>query len=145
MFGSSGYIVLYSFGGIAVGSSDLPRRWQRILVFAAGPCAQFVLLGLVLAASPSVLRGVGPGSFRPAVITLGMLWQINLFWPLLNLLPIWPLDGGRISRELLEGGMGRRGVEASLVLSMVVAGAVAVHALLAETGRGFIPYLGRMG
>src|SRR5438105_12992959 len=38
-FGSRGNIVLYSFGGLAVGSSELESRWQRVVVFLAGPGA----------------------------------------------------------------------------------------------------------
>src|SRR3954451_7375602 len=29
LFGSEGHIVLYSLGGLAVGSNRLPSRWQR--------------------------------------------------------------------------------------------------------------------
>jgi Zn-dependent protease len=140
-FGSSGYIVLYSFGGLAVGSSDLPRRWQRIVVYAAGPGAQFLVLGLVWLTGPRVFVRLAPAYPLAGAATYLMLWQINLYWPLLNLLPIWPLDGGRISREVLEGAMGQRGVEASLVVSMVVAGAAAADILLWQHKKGFIPYL----
>ena len=47
---------------------------------------------------------------------------INLFWPLLNLLPIWPLDGGQITREACVGALGQqRGLSISLGISLVVA------------------------
>src|SRR5207302_5403914 len=36
LFGSHGHIVLYSFGGLAIGSSALRSRWQRIAVYFAG-------------------------------------------------------------------------------------------------------------
>src|SRR5215468_11609191 len=36
-FGSSGHIILMGLGGLAVGSSDLPLRRQRIAVYLAGP------------------------------------------------------------------------------------------------------------
>ena len=49
LFGSHGYIVLYSMGGLAVGSNHLDRRWQRIAVSFAGPFAEFLLLGVFLA------------------------------------------------------------------------------------------------
>src|SRR5690348_11709576 len=48
-FGSHAHIVLYSFGGLAVGSKEGLRRWQRVLVLFAGPGAGFVLFGAVLA------------------------------------------------------------------------------------------------
>ena len=43
LFGAEGHIVLYSFGGLAIGSKRLADRWQRIAVSFAGPLAQFIL------------------------------------------------------------------------------------------------------
>src|SRR5688572_12787579 len=47
VFGSHGHIVLYGFGGLALGSSSLPGRWQRVAVFLAGPAIQLLLFGLL--------------------------------------------------------------------------------------------------
>src|SRR5271166_4322717 len=47
-FGYDGHIVLYSFGGLAVGSNAMPNRWQRIAVAFAGPLAGFLYLGLII-------------------------------------------------------------------------------------------------
>src|SRR5262245_38491573 len=41
-FGASGHIVLHGMGGLAIGSSDVPYRWQRVLVSAAGPGIQLL-------------------------------------------------------------------------------------------------------
>ncbi len=49
VFGSDGYILLYSFGGLAFNSNNVRHRWQRVCVSFAGPLAQFVLFGAVLA------------------------------------------------------------------------------------------------
>jgi stage IV sporulation protein FB len=123
LFGSRGHIILYSFGGLAVGSSDLRNRWQRIAVYFAGPFAQLLLLipiGLVVAFTWG-REDVGP--FGQAA--LWNLVYINLFWPVLNLLPIWPLDGGRISYDFLGWLFPRSGNRAALGISMVVAGCIA--------------------
>ena len=40
VFGSDGYIVLYSFGGLAVHANDVRRRWQRVVISLAGPLSQ---------------------------------------------------------------------------------------------------------
>src|SRR5690606_15236505 len=37
IFGSPGNIVLYSFGGLAIGSYQYARAWQRIIISLAGP------------------------------------------------------------------------------------------------------------
>jgi Zn-dependent protease len=148
VFGSKGHIVLYSFGGLAIGSSNLRLRWQRILVLLAGPGIQLLLWGAIWA----YVRFNPPSFeqlFRPNLPqqylweVLNDLWQINLFWPILNLLPIFPLDGGQISREVCQAVSREGGTAFSLGLSMVCAGVLAVHAALGE--KSPIPYLPRMG
>ena len=111
------YIVLYSFGGLAVPTSyrrnALPWT-QQILISFAGPLAGFILAGIVIGIGyalggtvffnrlfgiipiPSVfLPGSGIGN-----ATISMLLWINIYWGLINLLPVIPLDGGRISQQL---------------------------------------------
>jgi stage IV sporulation protein FB len=143
VFGSRGHIVLYSFGGLAIGSNQLRKRWQRILVLFAGPLIQLVLYLIIWKSSRWYLPHVPVASLRPVVLGTMMLLQINWYWPLLNLLPIWPLDGGQIMRELCVWLFGERGVSFSLGISMVVAGLFAAHMLLTaqDPERGFLPYV----
>ncbi len=47
LFGAEGYIVLYSMGGMAIGSNVQSRRWQRILVLLAGPGIQLLLYAAI--------------------------------------------------------------------------------------------------
>ncbi len=157
LFGSDGAIVLYGLGGLASGLSGVSRRWQRVLVLLGGVFAQWVLLAavvLVLFATPS--RELPEGldallerdrslidrvTFRLALAPYSPLLKrlvfdllaINFFWPLFNLLPVWPLDGGQISRELFEGAMGARGVRVALGISMLTAALVAINAALVAT------------
>src|SRR4051794_1694409 len=49
VFGAHGYIVLYSFGGLAVGSNHVDYRWQRVVVSLAGPGIQLIFAGLIWA------------------------------------------------------------------------------------------------
>ena len=163
LFGSYGHIVLYSFGGLAVGSSNLRPRWQRVLVLLGGPGAQLLLwgalwgglylLGSAGAVSPGWAKLTTPrspeaqevlwpslvGPPRPLAILVIMLFEINLFWPLLNLLPVWPLDGGQISRELCEGAWGSRGTTFALGTSLVVSGLLAAHCFLGHNGHRLLP------
>lgn len=140
-FGSKGHIVLYSFGGLAIGSSQLHKRWQRIAVSLAGPFAQFILLGVVWAVAQYYIEAAAAGAPPPRVVVEGllMLWQINLYWPLLNLLPIFPLDGGQVTREVSEAISPERGLWFALGISMVVSGAFAVHFLLGPNSP--VPFL----
>jgi Zn-dependent protease len=143
LFGSHGYIVLYGFGGLAIGSNQLGRRGQRILVLFAGPLIQLVLLGLIWLSKDAMASFIPVHSRRSAAIVWYMLFQINLLWPLLNLMPIWPLDGGQITREVCQGTMRERGTVVSLGISMVVSGLLAIHELSASKGRPLIrlPFL----
>lgn len=141
LFGADGYIVLYGFGGLAVGSNNLSRRWQRIAVSFAGPLAQFMVLGVLI-------LGLWQGWIPPMRELSGLprfafavMFSINLYWPLLNLLPVCPLDGGMISREVLEGFSPNRGLRWSLGLSVACAGLLAVNSLLVVMRqKPIIPY-----
>jgi Zn-dependent protease len=141
LFGAQGHIVLYSFGGLAVGSNPY-RRWQRVLVLLAGPAAQLLLYGCLYAGLRwGRLLDHAPVTWLPHLgILCVMLLEINLYWPLLNLLPVWPLDGGQITREVCEGGWGARGTSVALGISLVVAGLFAAHFFLyAANGHRLLP------
>ncbi len=137
LFGSDGHIVLYGMGGLAIGSSGLDRRWQRIVVYAAGPGAGFLLLGVIWGGVK--LSGVGEKGLPDWAVAAydSMVW-INLAWGLVNLLPVYPLDGGQISRDVCSGLWHDRGVRISLGLSALVAALIAAHALAMELSKGYV-------
>src|SRR5439155_6371683 len=89
---------------------------------------------LVLAVQRIVFLSAGPhGISTFTQVAFNMLLFINLMWPLVNLLPIWPLDGGQISRELFQIWLpGTRGIRASLILALVVAAACALFILIGD-------------
>lgn len=136
-FGSYGHIVLFGFGGLAIGSANLPNRWQRIAVSFAGPLAQFLLYGII-----ELIYWQADLKMFPlwVLIGLGFLKWINLTWPLLNLLPIWPLDGGQISRDFLGWLAPRRGMQLSLGISIICAGLLAINAIMVEQERPLLPF-----
>jgi len=129
-FGQAAQIVIYHFGGLAIPSAWGRRRslrpLERLLVSAAGPAAQLLLAAAVVVG----LRSAGYAvPFPIAAIGLsalvGFLLFVNVFWPLLNLLPVPPLDGGQIVRE----GMLALGIsDAHRIAGMI---GVAVGALVA--------------
>ena len=122
-FGQGARIVLYHFGGLAIPESWGRRRHlrpaERFFVSAAGPVAQLLLaLTVILAvrasgyAIPFPIQSIGEplGLFEgrpyssPYVFALvEFLLFVNVMWPLLNLMPVPPLDGGQMLREGLEG------------------------------------------
>src|SRR5262245_30297448 len=127
MFGSHGYIVLYALGGLAFESSRLDKRWQRIAVYFAGPGVQFILYGILRLLFPYLPLPSDRATLLGFLNVYEFFLWINLAWPILNLLPIWPLDGGQISRELFTAGSPRNGVRLSIQLSITVAGLLALH------------------
>lgn len=152
-FGVRSHVVLYHFGGIAV-PDEVYSAYQygggfdsksRILVSAAGPGVQLVFAGiiilLVLVAGHDLPFYFGPlerflptrrGAPIPNDILRAMaafLLYVNIFWALLNLLPIYPLDGGQIARELFLWFSPGRAIKQSLILSIVTGAVVAVWAL----------------
>jgi membrane-associated protease RseP (regulator of RpoE activity) len=159
-FGRRGHIVLTGLCGLAVGASDLPTRGQRIAVHLAGPGAGFMLaaltVGVFYAYNPVVtlfelgsLFGVqvriGPDVQIPPepvlYVLFNMLW-INIFWGLVNLLPIWPLDGGQTCREICEAYRGRDGQRLAMQISLVTAAGFAVLALIEiVTKKPLVPFL----
>jgi len=99
IFGSSSAITLHGFGGYAQTNNPPREAWQRLIVSAAGPLAGFALVGLVFG---SALLIAWPGRNSYLGATFSFLLMMGIFWNLLNLLPIWPLDGGKIIRELFS-------------------------------------------
>ncbi|TVR51795.1 MAG: hypothetical protein EA425_06285 [Puniceicoccaceae bacterium] len=94
-------ILLLPFGGMAQ-FDELPREPSKELaITAAGPAVNFLLVALIwpFTGMPDLERFAGlpqtPMDF------LHVLLLVNLVMGIFNLLPIFPMDGGRIFRALL--------------------------------------------
>jgi Zn-dependent protease len=127
-FGWPPHIVLYWLGGYASYQPSWGHSTSRtILVLLAGPGAGFVLLGLTVGLEFALaFRGV---ELQPlAQHAMAELILINLAWGVMNLLPVYPLDGGQICRAALSHWRGSDGVEISLKLSLICAICVALLA-----------------
>ena len=149
-YGFRPWITLYGLGGLA--SYDQGRTYGskgaeplgQILMSLAGPAAGFLLAatllaGLVPTSYWQQIDFVSPLGLRPEVITLGNdrladllndLFFICVLWGLVNLLPIYPLDGGQIAREIFQKLNGSAGIRQSLMLSMLAAGMMAAYGLI---------------
>lgn len=105
-------ITLFIFGGVAH-MEDEPPSWRSELAMAiAGPLASLALgLGFLwLAATVSGPIDFNPDDPQAALAGLGpvptlLLWlgPINILLALFNLVPGFPLDGGRVLRAVLWG------------------------------------------
>jgi len=116
-FGARSEIVLQAFGGYAAYSGVWLTRPQSFMVTAAGPAVQ-ILLGLVLLQIIPWLPEMSPFGFY----FLRVLVWISIVWALLNLLPVLPLDGGR----LLDSILGPERIRVTLWVTIIVATLLAI-------------------
>ena len=120
-FGWPPHIVLYSCGGYASYNPTWGHTTGRnILILLAGPGAGFVLYGLLYGIERLLIHQGTHLSFYALVAFSDMEW-INLWWGLVNLLPVHPLDGGQICRAALKHWRPFAGVDISLKISFVTA------------------------
>jgi Zn-dependent protease len=57
------------------------------------------------------------------------LLYVNIWWGIINLLPVYPLDGGRVSRQFFLIWNSHKGILRSLQLSAIIGALVAAYAL----------------
>ena len=91
-------ITLFIFGGVAELEDDPPSAKTEFLMALAGP-ASSAALGLALYGLRAMAQGAGWS--QSVVAVLGYLASINISLAGFNLLPAFPLDGGRVLRAAL--------------------------------------------
>jgi stage IV sporulation protein FB len=117
MFGQEAEISLVALGGVTKRQGPDLSRWKEFFIVLNGPIAGFALFIL----SYQLLFLIGGGKWPVITYALKVAWEVNLFWTLLNLVPVLPLDGGQLLRILLEGALGFRGLKATLAISIFLA------------------------
>jgi Zn-dependent protease len=100
-------IDLWFFGGIAKLNRDSRSPGEELVVAIAGPVVNLLIIGVTAAAS---VAAFGADRFwnvvtlyddpSPALSLLGWLALVNGVLLLFNLVPAFPLDGGRIARAV---------------------------------------------
>jgi Zn-dependent protease len=114
-------ISLHAWGGLTRYRLRSSSRGQIALIAVAGPAvglALGVVVWLVRSASPPPTGSVATDVYR-------QLLFVTVGWSLINLLPVIPLDGGRLLEQLLPGSAQNR-TRTAAVVSVVVA-AIACH------------------
>jgi Zn-dependent protease len=141
-------IVLLPLGGVALLSRSPSRPLHELVIALAGPLVNLLIV-VVLGVGLGLVAVLGawevdtllvPGStIAPTGVGL-LLWllQANLFLVLFNLIPAFPLDGGRVLRALLamRFGFGRAtqfaaGLGKNLALLFGIYGLLSGNLLLA--------------
>ena len=121
-------ITLFIFGGVSNISGEARTARDEFLIAVVGPLTSFVLAGIFWFAAQAIGSTVGlgllfgsPRGFRtlsaPAAV-LTYLATVNLVLGAFNLLPAFPLDGGRVFRSILWG-LTRRYGRATTIATLV--------------------------
>lgn len=144
-FGERPWITLYAMGGLAsYHTAGFSRRmdptFRSVMISLAGPGNQLLLAALIAAIALAFGYGIVRVEFflfldprmqqanEVLYLFAQSLFVVSFFWAVLNLLPIWPLDGGRVMEALTTRINPSDGLRATLLTSM--AGCVLVGAFL---------------
>ncbi len=120
-FGQRPRIELVAFGGLTYPEGRRLRGWREFLVVLDGP-----LFGFLLFLVATLLLATGFFTSPFVVYTLRIFQWVNLFWTVVNLLPVMPLDGGQLLRVILESLCGAKGRKYALFTSMLLSAAFSV-------------------
>ncbi len=91
-------ITLFIFGGMAHTRAEAERAGDEFVIAAAGPLCS-IAVALVLAALYLATTSAGAGA--PVIAVIKQVAVLNMTIAVFNLLPGFPLDGGRLFRALL--------------------------------------------
>ena len=100
-------ITLFLLGGVSHISREARRPWTEFIVAFVGPLLSLVIGGVMLAIAFIVAPIFLSGRLQDGVIVVTLLlgWT-NLALGVFNLLPGFPLDGGRVLRAVIWGFTG---------------------------------------
>jgi stage IV sporulation protein FB len=156
-FGMHSRIVLYWMGGLAI-PEGAPGGWssrktgsltsmQQVVVSLAGPIFGLLLaaflvgvvyafqghveiahLGVIPLPLPELSGTVLDGSRAVFMVLWGGI-IINIVLNLFNLVPIYPLDGGQVARQLMAQMDSQNGIKNSIILSIGAAIVMALFSL----------------
>ncbi|MGH7664621.1 MAG: site-2 protease family protein [Gemmatimonadaceae bacterium] len=90
-------ITLFIFGGVAEMDAEPPSAKAEFLMAGAGPLASILIGAICLAIAALAVGLITP----PVLAVIGYLGTINLVLAVFNLIPGFPLDGGRMLRAAL--------------------------------------------
>jgi Zn-dependent protease/CBS domain-containing protein len=93
-------ITLFIFGGVAEMEGEPPHARAEFMIAIVGPITSFLIAFVFYGAYRAVHAATWP---VPAIGVVGYLSLINALLAVFNLVPGFPLDGGRILRSILWG------------------------------------------
>lgn len=125
IFKQKARIQLVAMGGVTSFVGPKLKFWQQFLITFNGP-----LFGFFLFLIATALLQV---SWPPLVLSiLKMAQYANLFWTIVNLLPVLPLDGGQLLRIVLEAVFGIEGFKASLLIGAILSALLSFYFFMVQ-------------
>jgi Zn-dependent protease len=134
-------IVLHPFGGLARLRTEPQNPRAELRIAAAGPAASFVFA--LLAFGGTQIAALG--DYAATFVVFFLIAAGNLLLALFNLLPGYPLDGGRVLRAILwrKSGNMNEATRMAGICGMLIAGMLilfGVYILIAPNWRPTQPY-----
>jgi Zn-dependent protease len=130
--GSIKEIRLHLLGGVASMNREVKEPLKVMVIVAAGPLSS-IILGVLLLVLNYILN---PASFTEGNTTLLMLFilgYVNIFMGLFNLIPAFPMDGGRILRAFLSLFMDYvKATEKAVLIGKIIAVLLGIFGLFTD-------------
>jgi Zn-dependent protease/CBS domain-containing protein len=96
-------ITLFLFGGAAQTKGEPKTAWVEFKMAIVGPISSLIIAAVFLGLQ-NLSAAVGWPT--PVTAVFGYLWFINLILAVFNMVPGFPLDGGRVLRSAIWGATG---------------------------------------
>jgi stage IV sporulation protein FB len=126
------YVTLLPIGGVAQLERIPEDPRQEFLIAIAGPLVNVAIaLALLLFAGASLYTSAATGVENMRIPLVDRLAAVNLFLALFNMIPAFPMDGGRVLRALLATRLGYvRATEVAAWIGQAVAFALGFIGLM---------------
>ncbi|HEX2539071.1 MAG TPA: site-2 protease family protein [Pseudolabrys sp.] len=126
------YVTLLPIGGVAQLERIPEEPWEEFLIAIAGPLVNVVIaVVLVVAFGATLEPSAATAVDNMAIPLVNRLAAVNVFLALFNLIPAFPMDGGRVLRALLASKLGYvRATEIAASVGQVVAFALGFIGLM---------------
>lgn len=117
VFGQSAVITFLPIGGLTSRIGPPLSSWKEFIIVLNGPLAGFALY--YFCRFLLHMQSIDPHSNIGFSLVIGT--YVNLFWTVLNLFPVLPLDGGRLMWIISESIFGVRGGKIAYFVSFLCA------------------------
>ena len=142
-------ITLLPIGGVARLERIPEEPSQELIIALAGPAVNVVIAAVLFVALGGFLPADSVEVQNPGTSMLARLAMVNLFLVLFNLIPAFPMDGGRVLRAILAARFGyQRGTQIAATVGQVLAFGLGLLGLMGNPLLIFIAifvYLGAAG